>query len=95
MTGIKLARDKTVGVNTQLVWLPVKLFTPPRGAKLQLIDRKLGSAHYGLWTPESSYTHWQGLPHFVEDEDAFFAQGIEASSPEPGGHSGGPQAAGR
>ena len=95
MTSIKLARDKTVGVNTQLVWLPVKLFTPPRGAKLQLIDRKLGSAHYGLWTPESSYTHWQGLPFFAEDEDAFFAQGIEADSLESRSHSGSEEKAGR
>jgi hypothetical protein len=89
MTDIKLARDRTVAVNTSLPWLPVDRFPPPRGVKLQLIDRSLGVAHYGQYTPGAGYSHWQGLPHFLEDEDALTPEGRKECGTEPDSEGGG------
>ena len=67
---IKLTTDKAAVVNTQLYWLPVSKFPPPRGAKLLLINKKYGVATLGAYNHDAGWTHWQGLPKFVTDEDA-------------------------
>jgi hypothetical protein len=68
MTGIKLNRDKSAAVNTSLPWLPVSKYPPPRGAKLLLISRPYGVGTMGNYTPDDGWTHWQGLPHFADEE---------------------------
>lgn len=70
MADIKLTTNHAAAVNTQLFWLPVSKYPPPRGTKLQLIDRRAGVAHYGQYRDGDSWTHWQGLPRFAEDDHA-------------------------
>jgi hypothetical protein len=67
---IKLSTDRKAVVDTDLHWIPVAKEQPPRGAKVQLIDRKLGSATSGTWYPGNSWTHWFPIPTFNPNEDA-------------------------
>lgn len=62
---VQLNRDRTVGVNQNVYWLPCGPNTP-QGVKLQLINRKNGVAVYGIYYPQDGWTHWQGLPKFAD-----------------------------
>jgi len=64
---IRTITSGAAAVNPQLVWLPVAVYPPPRGAKLQLINRASGVATYSIFRATDGWTHWQGLPIF-EDE---------------------------
>lgn len=61
---LKLNHTGSVLVDKTYHWIPIDPKNPPRGSKLQLIDRRAGSATYGAWTPGSYWTHYQGLPTF-------------------------------
>ena len=62
-----LDSSKTAAVDRHYHWIPVDEHTP-RGVKLQLINRKSGVAHMGLYfKSESYYTHWAPLPTFNKE----------------------------
>jgi len=63
---ITINNAHTVAVNQALPWLPVGKNTPV-GVKLQLINRRNGVATYGIYHKGSDWTHWQGLPKFVDN----------------------------
>lgn len=65
---LKSSSDNAATVNTELVWQPVDGDTP-RGRKLLLINKRDGVAHLGLYTLDSHWTHWQGLPVFAPEGD--------------------------
>lgn len=65
---IKLTNDRAAVVHTGLKWIPIQMQEPPRGAKVLLIDRKLGSATIGTWYPGNAWTHWFPLPTFSDCE---------------------------
>lgn len=48
MTNIKLTSDQFAVVDINNKWLDAKKFSPPRGAKMMMIDRKLGVAVLGV-----------------------------------------------
>jgi hypothetical protein len=57
-------RDQTVVIDRNYHWQEITLSTP-RGAKLQLINRKAGVAVYGsILRDEKFFTHWAPLPTF-------------------------------
>lgn len=64
---IKLTSDRAAAVNHSVYWIDVNDVPPPRGAKLQLINKRFGVATYGAYTPNQGWTHWQGVPKFKED----------------------------
>lgn len=47
-------------------WKPIDSNTP-RGAKLQLVNRKDGVAYYGLYNGGNQATHWAPLPTFTKE----------------------------
>jgi hypothetical protein len=61
----KLTHDKAAAVDPGYHWIPVGPDTP-RGTKLQLINRTLGVAVYGQYTPGMNWTHWAPLPTFKD-----------------------------
>ena len=65
---IKLTTDRAAVVDKDYHWIPVSQAQPPRGAKVQLINRALGVAVYGTWEPRAGWTHWAGLPTFAPEE---------------------------
>lgn len=53
-------------VDPGIFWRPIDADTP-RGAKLQLINRRDGVAHYGqFFGKDQHWTHWAPLPRFKE-----------------------------
>lgn len=60
---VRVNADRTAVVDQGYFWRPIDNNTP-RGAKLQLIDRRLGVAVYGVYTGTGSWTHWAPLPKF-------------------------------
>lgn len=67
MTGVKLTNDGAAAVDQSYFWRRVGPGTP-RGTKVQLIDRRLGVAVYGQWSPGTPWTHWAPLPKFDPQE---------------------------
>lgn len=68
---IKLTNDKAAVVDTEHHWKRVDRNPPPIGAKLLLIDRRLGTATQGAFQPGRGWTHFAGLPTFAPDDDYF------------------------
>lgn len=68
--GIRKIASGAAAVNPRLIWLPVAVFPPPRGLKLQLINRPSGVATYSIFRATDGWTHWQGLPVFDDEPDA-------------------------
>lgn len=64
-------------MNQTIYWIPIDKNTPV-GVKLQLINRRMGVATIGQYYPGNDWTHWQGMPKFMDD----FADGpiFEAES---------------
>jgi hypothetical protein len=62
---IKKTSDGQAVVNTDLHWIPISEVPPPSG-KLLLINRKLGVAVLGNYTKGAGWSHWCGLPKFVD-----------------------------
>lgn len=57
---------KTAAVNQSMFWIPIDENTPV-GVKLLLINRKFGVTTQGQYYKDSDWTHWQGMPKFMED----------------------------
>ena len=68
MTNIKLTSDQFAVVDVNNKWLDAKKYSPPRGAKMLMIDRKLGVAVLGVWRGADRWTHWCPLPTFEREE---------------------------
>ena len=69
MTNIKMTRDQFAVVDVNNKWLDAKKYSPPRGAKMLMIDRKLGVAVLGTWRDADHWTHWCPLPTFERDDE--------------------------
>lgn len=61
----KYTADRAAVVDPNYFWRPIDANTP-RGAKLQLINKRLGVAVYGTYHGGSEWTHWAPLPKFAE-----------------------------
>ncbi len=68
MTNIKMTRDQFAVVDVNNKWLDAKKYSPPRGAKMLMIDRKLGVAVLGTWRDADRWTHWCPLPTFERED---------------------------
>ncbi len=64
---ISINHSKTAAVNQSLPWIPIDDKTPV-GVKLQLINRAYGSATIGIYRRGDDWTHWQGLPKFMDGD---------------------------
>jgi len=70
MTGIKTTNNKMALVDIFHHWTPIdENQPPPSGVKLLLINRSLGVATIGNYTPKSNWTHYAGLPTFKREEE--------------------------
>lgn len=67
---IGLDSTKSVAINRSTQWISVTDCKPPTGVKLLLIDRRLGVATLGNYSPDAGWTHWQGMPVFADKEAA-------------------------
>lgn len=65
----RLTADKVAAVSTEFCWIPVAKMPPPGGAKVLLIDERLGVATIGTFSPKYGHTHWAPLPRFVREQD--------------------------
>lgn len=63
----KLTSDRAAVVAPDMHWLSVAEAPPPRGAKVLLINRSLGTATLGHWSAGSPWTHWFPLPTFKKE----------------------------
>lgn len=63
---ITINNSRTAAVNQSMIWLPINDATPV-GVKLLLINRRLGVATIGIYHRGNDWTHWQGLPKFLDD----------------------------
>lgn len=64
----RISSDRAAAVSPNVHWIPIERETPPRGVKLQLIDRKRsGVAVYSIYLAGSDWTHWAPLPTFKKD----------------------------
>ena len=68
MTNIKLTSDHFAVVDVNNKWLDAKVVSPPKSAKMLMIDKKLGVAVLGTWRDADRWTHWCPLPTFERDE---------------------------
>lgn len=66
MANIKLTSDKFAVVDINNKWIDAKKYSPPKDAKMLLIDRNLGVAVLGTWNNADGWTHWCPLPTFEE-----------------------------
>jgi len=64
---IKINNSRTAAVNQSVYWIPVDANTPV-GVKLQLINRAHGVSTTGSYYMGSDWTHWQGLPKFMDGD---------------------------
>lgn len=64
MTEHKLTHDRAAAVDVSNHWRDAKKMPPPLGAKMLLIDKKLGVAVLGTWRTADGWTHWAPLPTF-------------------------------
>ena len=69
MTNIKLTSDQFAVVDVNNKWLDAKKYSPPRGAKMLMIDIRLGVAVLGVWRDADGWTHWCPLPTFDRDDE--------------------------
>jgi len=69
MTNIKLTSDQFAVVDVNNKWLDASKYSPPRSAKMLMIDRKLGVAVLGVWRDADRWTHWCPLPTFDRGEE--------------------------
>lgn len=63
---IKPTNDRAAVVDKDYHWIDAKETPPPRGPKMQLINRHLGVAVIGAWRDGDGWTHWCPLPTFKE-----------------------------
>lgn len=62
---IKVSSDGAAVVDAEYFWRPIA--TCPVGRKVQLINKKMGCATYGVYKKSDTYwTHWAPLPKFAE-----------------------------
>ena len=64
---IKITTDKAAVVDTAYHWIDATEHPPPRGVKLQCINRKQGIAVYSVWVPQYGFTHWCPAPTFKKE----------------------------
>ena len=67
---IRHTHDKAAIVDTTVHWIDLNRTKPPGGAKVLLIDRRLGVATQGTWSPTTHWTHWAPLPTFPREGEA-------------------------
>ena len=61
---IKTSSDGVAAVDSEYPWRLIA--TCPSGHKVQLINKKMGCATYGIYNPKEKYwTHWAPLPKFL------------------------------
>lgn len=62
---VKDSSDGVAAVDTQYPWRSIE--SCPIGRKVQLINKKMGCATYGIYNRKDTYwTHWAPLPKFME-----------------------------
>lgn len=62
---MKVSSDGVAVVDPDYAWRPI--VTCPIGHKVQLINRYMGCATYGVYKKSDTYwTHWAPLPKFVD-----------------------------
>ena len=67
MSRLKVSSDGSTLVDLDCVWVEIAADPPPAGVKLQLINRKLGSATIGYYDKNNNqFTHYAGLPKFKD-----------------------------
>lgn len=60
----KISSDGMAAVDPNYFWQPIN--TCPTGRKVQLINRALGCAAYGVYSAKDTFwTHWAPLPKFL------------------------------
>jgi len=60
---VKRSSDGTAAVDSDYFWLPIS--ECPVGQKVQLINKRMGCATYGIYKRSDPYwTHWAPLPTF-------------------------------
>jgi len=64
---IKINNSKTAAVNQSVYWIPVDANTP-KGVRILLINSKNGVATIGRICIGDDWTHWQGLPKFMDGD---------------------------
>ena len=61
---VKPSSDGVAVVDQEYPWRPIH--TCPVGHKVQLINRSMGCATYGIYNRKDTYwTHWAPLPKFT------------------------------
>ena len=64
---IKLTCDGAAAVNTETFWVPITPDNKPLvGARYLLINRRCGVAQIAPYRDDGWYTHFAGLPKFVD-----------------------------
>lgn len=64
---LKLTNDKAAAVNTETHWIKITPDNKPiTGTRYLLINRKCGVAQIGPYRDDGWYTHFAGLPKFVD-----------------------------
>ena len=69
MTNIKLTSDQFAVVDINNKWLDAKKYSPPKSAKMLMIDKRLGVAVLGTWRDADGWTHWCPLPTFERNDE--------------------------
>lgn len=65
----KTTSNRMALVDTEHHWIPIDPNRPPpSGARLLLIDQRLGVAVIGAYSKTGSWTHYAGLPTFKRNE---------------------------
>ena len=64
---IKKTSDGAAVVDTGYHWIAVTEIEPPSG-KLQLINKRMGIAVYGIFIKGQNWTHWAPLPTFKDKQ---------------------------
>lgn len=67
MIDVRVSSDRAAAVDQGYYWQPIA--TCPIGVKVQLINKSLGCATYGIYKRNEKYwTHWAPLPKFNHED---------------------------
>lgn len=66
----RYSSDRAALVDDKVHWRKIADDPPANGAKVQLINRKAGVAHYGVYsTSDTFYDYWAPLPVFKDERE--------------------------